>query len=53
MDQQHLAAKSHAQCFFHSMIWWSVMGVALSACAATPPPKVVYEDRTLSITSGW
>ena len=49
MDQQQIAAKGNAQWLLPSMVWSGVMGLALSACAATPPPKVVYEDRTLSI----
>ncbi len=49
MDQQQIAARGNAQWLFPSMVWWGVMGLALSACTATPPPKVIYEDRTLSI----
>lgn len=49
MDQRDLATKGNAQRGFPSTVWWGVLGLALSACAAAPPPKVVYEDRTLSV----
>lgn len=49
MDQQQIVARSSTQWLLLSVVWWGVMGLALSACAATPPPKVVYEDPALSI----
>jgi hypothetical protein len=49
MDQQQMTAKGSAKWALAARVWWGIVGLALSACAATPPPKVVYEDRSLSI----
>lgn len=49
MDQPQMAEKGSAKRVLSAVVWWGVMGLAFSSCAATPPPKVVYEDRSLSV----